>query len=175
MCTAASCSESSSIFLKDTLWAHTAGILFPDLCLLNYLTRTLNVAQTHQGRGQCKGNRKCCFIFLRPHRLLPIGRAEVLSQGKNAQVERLKVGVIPHKQWLGGRWCTWHSGMEVVFGGGGTDLYQGLLLLTYEWGSIALCDATTCRLSQGFLCVCIRLLSSLGSSHTDLDTLVKWI
>lgn len=77
-------------FLKHTLWAHTAGMLFPDPCLRRYLTRTVNVGQTHRGRGQRKGNRKCSSIFLWPYRLPPIGRAEVMSQGKTPKLKGRK-------------------------------------------------------------------------------------
>lgn len=76
--------------LKHTLWAHTAGMLFPDPCLRRYLTRTLNVGQTHRGRGQRKGNRKCSSIFLWPYRLPPIGRAQVMSQGKTPKLKGWK-------------------------------------------------------------------------------------
>lgn len=75
---------------KHALWAHTAEMLFPDPCLRKYLTRTLNVGQTHLGRGQRKGNRKCSSIFLWPYRLPPIGRAEVMSQGKMPKLKGWK-------------------------------------------------------------------------------------
>lgn len=160
------------IFFKK----HFVGILFPDLCLINYLTGTLNVGRPHQGRGQCKGNRKCSSIFSQTPSYWTCWS---LVTGQNAQVERLKVGVIPHKQWPGRGWCTWHSDMaclEVVFSGGGMNLCRGLLSLTSQWGSVALCDGTTCRLSQRlFVCAHWTFILSGKFTHWLTDTLVKWI
>lgn len=140
--------------------------MFPDFCLINYLTGTLNVGRPHQGRGQCKGNRKCSSIFSQTPSYWTCWS---LVTGQNAQVERLKVGVIPHKQWPGRGWCTWHSDMnclEVVFSGGGMNLCRGLLSLTSQWGSVALLRRHNMSIITAAFCVCALDFYPLWEVHT---------